>query len=39
MAVTDKQQFAAVIQRGGGTIDALIDAMKSQTMVPASASD
>ena len=37
MAVTDKQQFAAVIQRGGGTIDALIDAMKSQRMVPASA--
>jgi phospholipid transport system substrate-binding protein len=39
MAVTDKQQFAAVIQRGGGTIDALINAMKSQSMVPASASD
>ena len=39
MAVTDKQQFAAVIQRGGGTIQALIDAMKSQAMVPASASD
>jgi phospholipid transport system substrate-binding protein len=39
MAVTDKQQFAAVIQRGGGTIDALIGAMRSQSMVPASASD
>ncbi|HEX4504136.1 MAG TPA: ABC transporter substrate-binding protein [Alphaproteobacteria bacterium] len=37
MAVTDKQQFAAVIQRGGGTIQALIDAMKTQNMVPASA--
>jgi phospholipid transport system substrate-binding protein len=37
MAVTDRQQFAAVIQRGGGTIQALIDAMKSQNMVPASA--
>ena len=39
MAVTDRQQFAAVIQRGGGTIQALIDAMKSQSMVPASAAD
>jgi phospholipid transport system substrate-binding protein len=39
MAVTDRQQFAAVIQRGGGTIEALIDAMKSQNMVPASAKD
>ena len=39
MAVTDRQQFAAVIQRGGGTIQALIDAMKSQNMVPASAAD
>src|ERR1700761_2231281 len=39
MAVTDRQQFAAVIQRGGGTIQALIDAMRSQNMVPASAKD
>jgi phospholipid transport system substrate-binding protein len=39
MAVTDRQQFAAVIQRGGGTLQALIDAMKSQNMVPASAKD
>jgi len=39
MAVTDRQQFAAVIQRGGGSLQALIDAMKSQNMVPASASD
>src|SRR5215469_15221366 len=39
MAVTDRQQFAAVIQRGGGTIQALIDAMKTQNMVPASAKD
>jgi phospholipid transport system substrate-binding protein len=39
MAVTDRQQFAAVIQRGGGTIQALIDAMRSQNMVPASASN
>ena len=37
MAVTDKQQFAAVIQRGGGTMQALIDALKTQNMVPASA--
>ena len=39
MAVTDRQQFAAVIQRGGGTLQALIDAMKTQNMVPASAKD
>ncbi|HEX4176847.1 MAG TPA: ABC transporter substrate-binding protein [Rhizomicrobium sp.] len=39
MAVTDRQQFSAVIQRGGGTIQALIDAMRSQNMVPASAKD
>ncbi len=37
MAVTDRQQFAAVIERGGGTIQALIDALKTQNMVPASA--
>ena len=37
MAVTDRQQFSAVIQRGGGTMQALIDALKSQNMVPASA--
>jgi phospholipid transport system substrate-binding protein len=36
MAVTDRQQFDAVIQRGGGTIQALIDALKTQNMVPAS---
>jgi phospholipid transport system substrate-binding protein len=35
MAVTDRQQFSAVIQRGGGTINALIDAMKSQNMAVA----
>jgi phospholipid transport system substrate-binding protein len=39
MAVTDRQQFAAVIERGGGTIQALIDALKTQNMVPASAKD
>jgi phospholipid transport system substrate-binding protein len=32
MAVTDRQQFAAVIERGGGTIQALIDALKSQNL-------
>jgi phospholipid transport system substrate-binding protein len=37
MAVTDRNQFDAVIQRGGGTIQALIDALKTQNMVPASA--
>jgi phospholipid transport system substrate-binding protein len=37
MAVTDRQQFAAVIQRGGGTMQALIDALKSQSLTPASA--
>jgi phospholipid transport system substrate-binding protein len=37
MAVTDRQQFSAVIQRGGGTMQALIDALKTQNMVPASA--
>lgn len=36
MAVTDRQQFSAVIQRGGGDIKALIDALKNQNMVPAS---
>jgi phospholipid transport system substrate-binding protein len=30
MAVTDRQQFAAVIERGGGTIQALIDALREQ---------
>jgi phospholipid transport system substrate-binding protein len=33
MAVTDQQQFSAVIQRGGGNIQALIDALKSQNVV------
>lgn len=37
MAVTDRQQFAAVIQRGGGTMQALIDALKNQQLTPASA--
>jgi phospholipid transport system substrate-binding protein len=37
MAVTDRNQFDAVIQRGGGTIQALIDALKTQNVVPASA--
>jgi phospholipid transport system substrate-binding protein len=32
MAVTDRQQFSAVIERGGGTIQALIDALKSQNL-------
>jgi len=32
MAVTDRQQFAAVIERGGGNIQALIDALKSQNL-------
>ena len=36
MAVTDRQQFAAVIERGGGTIQALIDALKTQNLTPAS---
>jgi phospholipid transport system substrate-binding protein len=36
MAVTDRQQFSAVIQRGGGTMQALIDALKTQNIVPAS---
>jgi phospholipid transport system substrate-binding protein len=36
MAVTDRQQFDAVIQRGGGTIQALINALKTQNVVPAS---
>ncbi len=36
MAVTDRQQFAAVIQRGGGTLQALIDALRTQNIVPAS---
>jgi phospholipid transport system substrate-binding protein len=36
MAVTDRQQFAAVIERGGGTIQALIDALKTQSLKPAS---
>jgi phospholipid transport system substrate-binding protein len=32
MAVTDRQQFAAVIERGGGNIQALIDALKNQNL-------
>ncbi len=32
MATTDRQQFAAVIQRGGGSFDALIDALKTQNV-------
>jgi len=32
MAVTDRNQFASVIERGGGTIQALIDALKSQNL-------
>jgi phospholipid transport system substrate-binding protein len=36
MAVTDRQQFAAVIERGGGDIQVLIDALKTQNVVPAS---
>jgi len=39
MAVTDRQQFAAVIERGGGTIQALIDALKTQNLTPASSRD
>jgi len=37
MAVTDRQQFAAVIERGGGTIQALIDALKTRNLTPAPA--
>lgn len=33
MAVTDQQQFSAVIQRGGGNIQALIDALKNRNVV------
>jgi phospholipid transport system substrate-binding protein len=32
MAVTDRQQFAAVIERGGGGIQSLIDALRSQNL-------
>jgi phospholipid transport system substrate-binding protein len=32
MAVTDRNQFAAVIQRGGNGIQSLIDALKSQNV-------
>ena len=32
MAVTDRQQFAAVIERGGGGIQPLIDALKTQNL-------
>jgi phospholipid transport system substrate-binding protein len=37
MAVTDQQQFQAVIQRGGGSLQALIDALRSQNIVVPSA--
>jgi phospholipid transport system substrate-binding protein len=37
MAVTDQQQFQAVIQRGGGNLQALIDALRSQNVVVPSA--
>ena len=33
MAVTDQQQFSAVIQRGGGDLQALINALRSQNMI------
>jgi phospholipid transport system substrate-binding protein len=36
MAVTDRQQFSDIIQRGGGTIQSLIDALKTKDMMPAS---
>jgi phospholipid transport system substrate-binding protein len=32
MATTDRQQFSAVIQRGGGSFDALIQALKTQNV-------
>jgi len=32
MAVSDRQQFSAVMQRGGGDIQALIDALKNQNL-------
>jgi phospholipid transport system substrate-binding protein len=32
MAVTDRQQFSAVIERGGGSIQALIEALKNQNL-------
>jgi len=32
MAVTDRNQFSSVIERGGGDIQALIDALKSQNL-------
>jgi phospholipid transport system substrate-binding protein len=37
MSVSDKQQFSAVIERGGGTIQPLIDALSKQDVTPASA--
>ena len=37
MAVTDQQQFSAVIQRGGGDLQALINALRSQNMIAPSA--
>ena len=32
MAVTDRNQFSSVIERGGGNIQALIDALNSQNL-------
>jgi phospholipid transport system substrate-binding protein len=39
MAVTDRQEFAAVIQRGGGSLQALIDALKVENVSAAAKSD
>ncbi|MDB5396871.1 MAG: putative toluene tolerance transporter, partial [Rhodospirillales bacterium] len=39
MAATDRQEFAAVIQRRGGSLQALIDALKAENVSPAVKSD
>jgi phospholipid transport system substrate-binding protein len=31
MSVTQRQEYASVIERGGGTFQALIDALKNQS--------
>ncbi len=31
MAVTERQEFASVIQRGGGQIDALLKALRERS--------
>jgi len=39
MSVTQRQEYAAVIQRNGGNIDALLDMMRQRTQAPTATAD